>query len=514
MKIEFQLISSLPRLAWCACLPKNEGVVRVLHGPWVETRDDCFFEGAWDGSFNAYRFDEASMMAGSGGRIVDGSILFVSPGHMGDRLFSLSKDSELYVSNSFVFLLTQVEEELDIKYPNYFLDFLNYYQSGLRITEKRIPIQGRRHVYLHDCCNMLVKSDLTVSRIEKNPSEPPLDFSDYDAFLGRTVNMIFENAMHPARNQIYRPVTTISQGDDSTAASVLASRAGCREAVTFRQSLSDDGNYVDDGGTTIAGYLGLQTTEYDRVDFNKLPGMPTAEFFMNPYTMTEELAIMEDQLVGALLVTGIFGDCVWGMVKQSGLPLLQDPNLNYLSFGMTMAEFRFRVGFLHLPAAGCGACQRPSIYRITGSPEMRPWSVGGEYDRPIPRRLLEETGVPGELFGHRKMKGKPLFQSDFNLYSAEGERDFQEFYQAKVSKNARYHQPVSGRRGIQKRMVNRLRPLGKLLGPSAHQKIRFFIGDRLDPRWGSKDLYRFHWGVERTRERYQSALGQSGANSR
>jgi len=509
MKVEFQLISSLPRLAWCACLRKNDGVVRLLHGPWVETRNDCFFEGAWDGPFEAYRFDQAVMLVGSGGRIVDEAILFASPGHMGDRLFSLSMENKLYVSNSFVFLLTKAGEELDINYPNYFLDFLSYYQSGIRITEKRIPIQGRRNVYLHDCCNILVKSDLTISRIEKNQSDPPLNFNDYVVFLERTISKIFENASHPARNQIYRPVTTISQGYDSTAASVLAGRAGCREAVTFRKSLSDDGHYVDDGGTVIAGYLGLQTTEYDRHDFNKLTDLSAAEFFMNPFAMTEELGILEDQLVGALLVTGIFGDCVWGMLKQSGLPLLQDPNLNVLSFGMTMAEFRFRVGFLHLPPAGCGAWHRPSIYRITMSPEMRPWSVGGKYDRPIPRRMLEEAGVPRELFGHRKMKGIPLAQSNFSLYSAEGESDFKEFYQTKVCKSARLHQTAGGHRKIQRHIVNHLRPLGRLLRPSAHQKLRYLIGYRLDPRLGSKDLYRFHWGFELTRERYQSALGES-----
>jgi len=88
MKIEFQLISSLPRLAWCASLRKNEGVVRILHGPWVETRNDCFFEGARDGPFETYRFDQASMLAGSGGRMLDEAILFASPDHTAEFLMN------------------------------------------------------------------------------------------------------------------------------------------------------------------------------------------------------------------------------------------------------------------------------------------------------------------------------------------------------------------------------------------------------------------------------------------
>jgi hypothetical protein len=34
---------------------------------------------------------------------------------------------------------------------------------------------------------------------------------------------------------------------------------------------------------------------------------------------------------------------------------------------------------------------------------MRQWSIGGEYDRPIARRLAEEAGVPRHLFGQTKL---------------------------------------------------------------------------------------------------------------
>ena len=42
MNLKFEQIASLPRLAWCACIREHEEVARILHGPWVETRDDCF----------------------------------------------------------------------------------------------------------------------------------------------------------------------------------------------------------------------------------------------------------------------------------------------------------------------------------------------------------------------------------------------------------------------------------------------------------------------------------------
>jgi hypothetical protein len=474
----------------------------------VETRDDCFFEGAWDGPLEAYRFDQAIALFGSGGRLADDAILFASPSHLYERLHSIRVGEELYISNSLAFLLAQAEKELDINYPHYFFDFLEYYRNGIRITKKRIRIQDQRYVELHDCGNFMVKPDLTITRFEKNVDAPPSDFNDYVAFMERTVKSISTNAVHPARKPAYRPVTMISQGYDSTAASVFASRAGCREAVTFRKSHGkDDDAYVDDSGTAIAAYLGLQTTEYERHDFRKLSGLPTAEFYLNPFDMHESLAVMEDQLVGALLMTGNSGDYVWDKTKESGLPLLQRPVAQILTTGNTMTEFRLRVGFIHLPVPSCGVLNTPFIHRITLSPEMTPWTLGGEYDRPIARRIAEEAGIPRELFGQRKIGG-PWLPPEFKLAPAD-ERDFLKFYQANVNKHASSGQQAMGRRDKKKRgSLHRLRSLKRFLLPSARRLIRSFVGYRLEPRWRSKNLYKFHWGFERTKERYQSALNQ------
>ncbi|MCZ7628807.1 MAG: acyl-CoA dehydrogenase family protein [Microthrixaceae bacterium] len=42
---------------------------------------------------------------------------------------------------------------------------------------------------------------------------------------------------------------------------------------------------------------------------------------------------------------------------------------------------------------------------------MAPWSIGGRYDRPIPRRIVEEAGVERRLFGHHKFSGGALVGS-------------------------------------------------------------------------------------------------------
>jgi hypothetical protein len=51
-----------------------------------------------------------------------------------------------------------------------------------------------------------------------------------------------------------------------------------------------------------------------------------------------------------------------------------------------------------------GDRNRPDIFRVTMSEEMSPWRLGGEYDRPIARRIAEEIGgIPRHFFGQKKL---------------------------------------------------------------------------------------------------------------
>ena len=79
MRFVYQKADSLPRLAWCARLSRGSLEVPVRHGPWVETREDRFFEGAWEGDFGAGRFDEAVAFTGSGGIVGPTGTTFVGP---------------------------------------------------------------------------------------------------------------------------------------------------------------------------------------------------------------------------------------------------------------------------------------------------------------------------------------------------------------------------------------------------------------------------------------------------
>lgn len=501
--LDYHLDPSLPRLAWCAQVRRAEARIQVRHGPWVETQADCFFEGAWDGPYEAARFDLAETLAGSGGRLTATGMVFAGPSHTLERLYTARVDDTMYVSNSLPFVLAEANLDLDLSHPDYFFDFLHYYRLGIHTTDKSIPTAQPQRVYLHDCCNLLVASDLTLTRLEKPLSPPPKTFADYVGFLSGTVNRVCRNAQHPQRRHVYRPLAMLSQGYDTTAVATLASRAGCREAITFRKSGSERG-YIDDSGATIGRYLGLSVTEYDREDFWQKRGLVEAEFYLNPYPVTDRgMVILADRLGGALLLTGRHGENFWSTDSRRALPLLQEPTAILMS-GAIPAEFRLRVGYIHFAVPYAGALHAPQLYRITCSPEMRPWSIGGDYDRPIPRRIAEEAGVPREIFGQVK-KGGAWFGPAPSLLP-DSERDFRAFYRTQVQPLLR---PQPWRQlGMDSRYVmgGGLRHVYHKLrhrSPYLEQKMEGWFGDALHSMWSARRRYTFHWGVAHMRQRYQ-----------
>jgi len=106
----------------------------------------------------------------------------------------------------------------------------------------------------------------------------------------------------------------------------------------------------------------------------------------------------EEELTGKILLTGIHGDAVWSMHHKF-------PNTDIVrgdAAGASLSEFRFRVGFMHLPVPFIACKSAASILKISRTEEMQPWSIGGHYDRPIARRISESAGVPRSAFAKRK----------------------------------------------------------------------------------------------------------------
>ena len=73
-----------------------------------------------------------------------------------------------------------------------------------------------------------------------------------------------------------------------------------------------------------------------------------------------------------------------------------------------MTEFRLRLDMIDLPIPMFGMTEIASVVAISRSPKMRRWSIGGYYDKPIPRRILEEAGFARGSFASSKRAATAL----------------------------------------------------------------------------------------------------------
>ena len=496
-------------MSWCARVCRG-GTVFLRHGDGVETRSDRFVEGAWDGDFQAFDFDRAQNLAGSGGVLRDGVCVFAAPFHPLERLYVLQGSGETLVSNSFVFVLAEAGDGLDLSHPNYFFDLVRMVRRGIARQPAKLRTARGRQVELYAACRLAIDAD---PRLQCNPmplGQPPDSYAEYFDLLYGAVGRIVRNAADPARKRTYTPVAACSRGYDSTAAAALASKVGCKEGIAFAHSGQAKGHplmgmskrLTDDSGAESLRALGMNVTERDRSGILDIPGHPKAEFYPSFMAVTDtSMRVMEDKLRSSVFFSGRHGERYWGPTRRcnrKNFREIDDCNLS----GHALPEFRLRAGFVHLPVPYIGALHGPAIFRITHSAEMRPWTLGvGYYDRPIARRIAEEAGVPRECFGQVKFGGGGQAR---NL-GADSERDFQDFLRSEVPEPIRRRldpRPVVERKDSHYR-VKYLRTHYSD-PPWAARVLDALQTDRLNQMWGSAYLYFFHWGFEKTRVRYVS----------
>ena len=397
MRLVSQRSDNLPCLAWCLACDLNASVAVLTHGSGVETTEQGFAEGAWDGAFETFGLDSAAVCAGSGGRLAsDGSLILATPTHTLEALYSISNENTVFVSNSLVFLLTAAGLELDADYRSYVLDQKTI-ARGLGAFVPGIPTRGGATITRHYHCNLLLRAGDGPRELEK--PEPPSfgDFAAYRDWLADSVGAIVRNASDPARHSTYRPIATISSGYDSPATAALALAAGCNEALTIREA--SWGPVTDDSGTPVAEKLGLTVHEVGLTDYLAAPGLPEADFVAPGDASDVPMSAFAPWLANRILLTGFHGDKIW------------DPNNPDVSrriargdaSGSNLTEFRLRTGFIHLPVPFMGCTRAADIRRISRSSEMDHWRIGGHYDRPIPRRIAEEAGAARESFGQHKL---------------------------------------------------------------------------------------------------------------
>ena len=51
MRIEFQVVPAWPKLAWVGLYKRQTKALTVMHGPYVEVREDWCAEAVWNDDF-------------------------------------------------------------------------------------------------------------------------------------------------------------------------------------------------------------------------------------------------------------------------------------------------------------------------------------------------------------------------------------------------------------------------------------------------------------------------------
>lgn len=405
LRFVFVPAPELPRLSWCARLSRGGETVVVEHGSGVETTPAFFVEGAWDGRFGDGEPATATTMLGSGGQIMGDGACFCTTTHSKERLQSLLADNALLISNSFTYLLRAAGDAVDPNYRFYERDFMSS-MNGISRACKRVPTAGGLWVRLHYSERIYVDRSLRM-RTERYPE--PRGFASYEDYVEGVETLLralTDNATAPARRTRYRPLATISTGYDSPAAAVFAQHVGCTEAITFCDARAEYADVrwnpadADDSGADIARHIGIAVKTYSRGDYRRCT-FPEAEFLATGNGGDDViLRAAESEFSGSMLYTGFLGDIVWDCqsdrTELSRDYAYKDPS------GASLGEFRLRVGFIHVPVPLLHFTRHRDLDVISRSDEMARWRVGGDYDRPIPRRLVESRGVPRHLYGQNK----------------------------------------------------------------------------------------------------------------
>jgi len=490
VRIDASLFESLPPLAWSARVRRGDEKLVLDHGAWVEVRSDAFFEGAWDGAFEEGRFGSASMLVGSGGRIEGADIVFSAASGLLDRIYVMARPEEVLVSNSLAFLLAAADDEPDADQPFYAGRLLEQALLGTRRSRRALPMR-RGTVQVFEAANLRVTPDLVLRREERRSPAEPQTYEAYVDLVSGTIRAVLENAADPRRVRPFRPLATLSRGYDSTAIAALAARSGCTQAVTFDGSPGPPPN-GSDNGKAIGVHLGMEVEEYNATGYRRRPGIPEAEFCVHPPGWDVVFASMEDKLPGRLLLTGWFGDESLTTEASGAPPDLRHQTIRGLS-GTSLSEFRLRVGFLNFSPLFVAAPHVAAVHRISRGDAMRPWRLGGSYDRPIARRILEEAGVARELFGQQKMGGAYQGLMRAEHLGEAGRADFAAFCETNapgpgVTRRARWA------RSFERRVRRAAVLAGHNPGHPLPQLARF--SRRLE------ETLLFRWGVHSVRTRY------------
>lgn len=396
----------LPRLAWIAMTRSGSGRTLLAHGPDVEVSESWAAEGVWDAGFDQEGFQSSQNLYGSGVWVSQDAATFRTATTLVDRLWVATRAGEVKVSNSLPLILAATDSGLLADHD--YSTEMAAITAGVNKYKPAFPVAGEWSIEQRFYSTIRVTKD---AKVEVELYSRPATFASFDGYrdhLFTVADALCTNLESIQRQSRVVSSVALSNGYDSTLAAVLARRAGATHAYTRRRATAmvpaalANSRSLDDG-TPAAKALGLEV-----VDIGDRPTAtwdPTLELaFLAGSPLAREgvfLPMAVDVSAGPVvaLFNGYHGDRVW----ERKLPESYMTDLWRSDYsGITMGEARLHAGYFMVSVAFAGAEGIRSINQISNSDDMRPWSVAEDYDRPIPRRIIEEAGIPRGSFGLRK----------------------------------------------------------------------------------------------------------------
>lgn len=392
LNIEYSSQQGFPALAWVAKKDFSDPeALKVWCGDLVETGESYVVEGIWPEAFGDLGFDESELFYGSGLRIRGSDVYFVSSCSTVDRLWCHKDEHSVTVSNSLPCLLGIADIDLVCEHNSYAQAIETIvkgrsYKRAFPVTRGQLNIHYFENLALSDAGLVVVSKPERISRFKS--------FDSYSQFLENTAELIGRNARDPFRANPITVLSTVSRGYDSPVASLMARKAGAKKALTIRSARSIVPR--EDSGASICKLLDLECEEYTNSRKNIRDEL--WYWAANGSLQDMNFSIFDYPPGPSVIFTGFNGDMVWAR----GTPSSDDYLKRKDSTGVGFCEHRLVKGVIHCPVPFWGIRHLKDIKRISGDGEMAHWSVGGDYDRPIPRRIVESAGVPRDFFGQKK----------------------------------------------------------------------------------------------------------------
>ena len=506
-RFTFTLEEEWPKLAWIAECVKSDSVIHVRHGSQVEARESWFCEAVWDGEFEAGRFDQTDLVFGSGGRLREEQVVFVSSGSTVDRLQFLELEYKVLISNSLPCLLAVSGIKVDHTYGR-FQEFFQSIMKGIDSYEKRLPVLSGRLELTY------FRNLVWDGRHLEEEDKPEFlrdfsSFSRYRGFLNASVAKIGDNMSAAARNHRYEMVGGLSSGYDSTTVAVVAHEAGMKQVFSFRAARGGQ----DDDGQVTAEHLGLDLTLFDRDGWRQQPFSEVPYFGAAALGGDTVLSAAQNSLRGRVFLSGFHGDKMWAKdTKAMGSNIVRGD-----VSGLGFTEHRLALGCIHFPVPFVGVRQIRDVHALSNSPELATWDVSGDYSRPICRRIVEEAGVPRECFGMSKKAITTHFGTGESMLSDETQAKSHRWL---LGKRNQWVTTAAPRLGMPGRVLLAVRvrydAVNRLL-----RKINYFLPGGARSWLDESDTQRqrcpyprtsvvphlFPWAAERMGDVYRSAKG-------